>query len=169
MAADVELTDESQEIVVEVLEGPEAQAYAIIAAQRAAEALESKNAAKQSEILAAQSQALSAGSAEEAAASEAGAKGSETLATQSAAAAAEDRAAVEQLTAVATDAAGVATAKSEIAQAQADLILGRGLYLPEDNLSIAYNPDGTVNTVSNGVITKKITYSNGVAISVATI
>ena len=55
------------------------------------------------------------------------------------------------------------------AQAQAELVIGRGLYLPEDNLSITYNADGTVNTVSNGTLTKRITYSNGVAVGVATI
>ena len=48
-------------------------------------------------------------------------------------------------------------------------MIGRGLYLPEDNLSITYNADGTVNTVSNGTLTKRITYNNGVAVGVATI
>ena len=35
-----------------------------------------------------------------------------------------------------------------------------------DNLTITYNANGTVNTVSNGTVTKTIGYTNGVATSV---
>lgn len=52
---------------------------------------------------------------------------------------------------------------------QALLAQTNGLYLPADNLTITYNADGTVNTVSNGSITKRITYTNGVATAVTTV
>lgn len=91
-----------------------------------------------------------------------------------AAAAAAETAAADVLAAsgfadTASEQAGIAAAQAGIATTQANLAITNGLYLPEDNLSITYNADGTVNTVSNGTLTKRITYSNGVAVGVATI
>ena len=173
---DVVVTDESQDIIVEVTEGPEARQYAIIAADKALEAATSETNAKQSEIVAEQAKTLAVDSAAAAreselnsAVSEGNAKTSETAAAQSAIQAAAERLIIEQKSGEAVAAAETSTEKAAIAQAQAELVIGRGLYLPEDNLSITYNADGTVNTVSNGTLTKRITYSNGVAVSVATI
>lgn len=57
--------------------------------------------------------------------------------------------------------------QAEAATAQANLILNGGLpFLNADNLTITYNANGTVNTVSNGTVTKTIGYTNGVATSV---
>ena len=92
-----------------------------------------------------------------------------TIAVDDSAGAAVFAAAAEASAIAAADAAATSTEKAAIAQAQAELVIGRGLYLPEDNLSITYNADGTINTVSNGTLTKRITYSNGVAVGVATI
>lgn len=60
-----------------------------------------------------------------------------------------------------------AQGSAEVAAAQALLAQTNGLYLPADNLTITYNANGTVNTVSNGTITKTIGYTNGIATSVA--
>lgn len=115
----------------------------------------------------------SAGAAVFAAAAEASAIAAATAASTAAASVQAAVASDAQAAAAsATQASGykdTAAAQAAIAAAQAELVIGRGLYLPEDNLSITYNADGTVNTVSNGTLTKRITYSNGIAVSVATI
>ena len=67
-----------------------------------------------------------------------------------------------------TSATNAAASAASSAQ-QALLAQTNGLYLPADNLTITYNADGTVNTVSNGSITKRITYTNGVATAVTTV
>lgn len=99
--------------------------------------------------------AEAAESATEAAQSESNAKTSETNSATSEAAALEYK--------------NSAQASSVIATEQATLAQTNGLYLPADNLTITYNADGTVNTVSNGTITKRITYSNGVATAISAV
>lgn len=99
--------------------------------------------------------AEAAASADEAAASETNAKTSET------------NAAASELSALGYK--NSAQSSAETATAQAILAQTNGLYLPADNLTITYNADGTVNTVSNGTITKRITYSNGVATAISAV
>lgn len=59
-----------------------------------------------------------------------------------------------------------AAEQAGIATTQANLAITNGLFVSADNLIITYNANGTVNTVSNGTITKTIGYTNGLATSV---
>lgn len=125
-----------------------ATAQATIITQKAA-------AAKSSETAAAGSAQDALASKNAAGLSETNAKTSETNSAESAASALSDK--------------NSAQASATSAAQQALLAQTNGLYLPADNLTITYNADGTVNTVSNGSITKRITYANGVATAVTTV